>query len=726
MTRAADERPADDFPTHNARTRRYSLGVPRGLRVRAGGRGVVFLRAAGPEDPTTLLWTLDLPEAGERCLLDPRHLHVDESDLPAAERARRERVRETAGGVVTYATDRAGDVAVAAVGATAATIDVDAGRGPRADGAGVRLLDLPGPVTDPRPDPTGQRLAWVREGGLWVAALDGSRPRELAADTDPDVTWGLAEFVAAEEMGRTRGYWWAPDGQRLLAARVDVGPVATWHLGDPAQPWHAPQTVRYPAAGQPNAAVTLAVVDLEGRLTPVRWDTEAWPYLAAVDWRGGAPLVTVQTRDQRRLRLLDVDPATGSTQVRVELTDPQWVELVPGLPRRLDDGRALHAMADGDVRRLAIDGEPIGPAEVGVRRLAGVDDTGAVIAAAEEDPTAIPLWRVPVTTTPVTPSARLTAIDGVHDGAVGDGVTVITRREATHATVQVDVAHPGGHTAIRSLAATPSLTIGPWITRLGDRDLAAALLLPTGHRPGDGPLPVLLDPYGGPHAQRVLQAGVGFATSQWFAEQGCAVLVVDGRGSPGRGRAWEHTVAGDLATLPLADQVEALEAADARWPGTLDRSRVAIRGWSFGGYLAALAVLRRPDVFHAAIAGAPVTDWRWYDTHYTERYLGHPDRNPRAYDACSLLEEAAALCRPLLLIHGLADDNVVAAHTLQLSAALLATGRGHRVLPLTGVTHMTPQETVAANLLRFQADFLAAAWSPTVTLDRGGATSPDP
>jgi len=136
---------------------------------------------------------------------------------------------------------------------------------------------------------------------------------------------------------------------------------------------------------------------------------------------------------------------------------------------------------------------------------------------------------------------------------------------------------------------------------------------------------------------------------------------------------------------------------------------VAIRGWSFGGYLAALAVLRRPDVFHAAVAGAPVTDWRLYDTHYTERYLGHPEQNGAAYERSSLLGDAAKLERPLLLIHGLADDNVVAAHTLRLSALLLAAGRPHSVLPLSGVTHMTPQEEVAENLLLLQVDFLRKA-----------------
>jgi dipeptidyl-peptidase-4 len=219
---------------------------------------------------------------------------------------------------------------------------------------------------------------------------------------------------------------------------------------------------------------------------------------------------------------------------------------------------------------------------------------------------------------------------------------------------------------------------------------------------------VLLDPYGGPHAQRVVQARSAFASSQWFADQGFAVVVVDGRGTPGRGSGWERAIAGDLATAVLEDQLDALAELAALEP-RLDLSRVAIRGWSFGGYLAALAVLRRPDVVRAAVAGAPVTDWRLYDTFYTERYLGHPDEDPEAYDRSSLLADAERLEHPLLLVHGLADDNVVSAHTLRLSSALLAAGRPHQVLPLTGVTHMASQEDVAENLLLLQLAFLRDA-----------------
>jgi dipeptidyl-peptidase-4 len=244
------------------------------------------------------------------------------------------------------------------------------------------------------------------------------------------------------------------------------------------------------------------------------------------------------------------------------------------------------------------------------------------------------------------------------------------------------------------------------LTRTGSRSLATALLLPRG--PIDGPLPVLLDPYGGPHAQRVVSSNAAMLSPQWFADQGFAVVVVDGRGTPGRGSDWERAVQFDLAGPVLDDQVDALTGLASR-DERLDLSRVGIRGWSFGGYLAALAVLRRPDVFHAAVAGAPVTEWRLYDTHYTERYLGDPTADPAPYDACSLLLEAHRLERPLLLVHGLADDNVVAAHTRQLSSALLAAGRPHQVLPLSGVTHMTPQEVVAENLLLLQLEFLNSA-----------------
>jgi dipeptidyl-peptidase-4 len=246
--------------------------------------------------------------------------------------------------------------------------------------------------------------------------------------------------------------------------------------------------------------------------------------------------------------------------------------------------------------------------------------------------------------------------------------------------------------------------------RVGERRLCTAVHLPSWHTPGTR-LPVLLDPYAGPAMQRVT-AGGGWAThlSQWFAEQGFVVLAVDGVGTPGRGPRWEREVHGDVFSGPLRDQIDALHAVAETYPEYgLDLERVAIRGWSYGGSLAELAVLRRPDVFHAAVAGAGVTDQMLYDTHWRERFLGHPETSPEAYAACDILRDAPKLRRPLLLMHGLGDDNVFPVSTLRLSAALLTAGRPHEVLPLSGAGHRVTQEAVAENLILHQLDFLRRA-----------------
>ena len=694
---------SQSFPRQQARTRRFTLGVPRSFTVARDHRRLAWLQSPAGHDPLHRLLVLDLGgDDAPRVAADPRLLDVDDEDLPPEERARRERVREAGGGIVAYAVDDLLSVAAFALGGRLFAADLAAAGGAPA----VRELDVEGPVVDPRPDPHGRRVAFVREGALHVTDLDGGSPVCLVGEVDPDVTWGLAEFVAAEEMGRTRGYWWAPDGTRLAVARVDVGPVARWHLTDPADPGRPPTTLRYPAAGTANAVVTLAVVGLDGSRVDVAWERDRWPYLAAVTWQPHGPLtLLVQSRDQRETAVLVVDDRSGAVTVAATQHDDHWVELVPGVPRWLPDGRLVTTVDVDDHRRVAVDGVPLGPADLQVRRVVAVGgDAVLVTASRDDDPTATAVWRLGLDGD----AEPLTDEDGVADAAGDTTVTVTLSRNLDRDLPHVEVRSPSGTTVLPVHAETPSITAAPTLLRLGERALATALLLPSGHRRGDGPLPVLLDPYGGPHAQRVVRRRDAFLTSQWFADQGFAVLVCDGRGTPGRGPAWERAVAGDLATPVLDDQVAALEAAAAREPD-LDLDRVAIRGWSFGGYLAALAVLRRPDVFAAAVAGAPVTEWRLYDTHYTERYLGDPTVDDTPYRRSSLLEHAAELRRPLLLIHGLADDNVVAAHTLRLSRALLEAGRPHSVLPLSGVTHMTPQEVVAENLLLLQRDFLLQA-----------------
>ena len=679
----------DTFPRQFARTQRFTLGEPRNLVVSPDGARVAFARSRAGDDPTNCLWVLDTASGEERLVADPVQLTgLDDNDnLPAEERARRERLREGAAGVTAYATDEQVRVAAFTLGGKLFVAGLLS--------AQARPLDVDGPVFDPRPAPDASRLAYVRERSLCIAELDGSS-WELAGEADESIAWGSAEFIAAEEMGRLRGFWWSPDSSRLAACRVDTSPVNTWYIANPAEPDQRPAANRYPAAGTQNAAVSVHVLALDGGAVEILWDAERYPYVVAVDWpEEQRLLLTVQSRDQRQLAVLEANPDTGDTAELFVDDDDAWVELVGGVPRLLDDGKLVMTADRDDARRLLIDGDPVTPADLQVRSVVAVHGSRVVFLANPlTDATITHVWQwddgeLSCLTAELGP--------GVHSAA--GAAAVVLRRTSLD--------EPGGRTwigehTITSHAQTPLVTPRVQLQHLGQRRLATAVLLPADH---DGsPLPVLMDPYGGPHAQRAVAASNAHVSSQWFADQGFAVVVADGRGTPGRGSAWERSVYLDLATPVLDDQVDALHAAAEHYP--LDLDRVAIRGWSFGGYLAALAVLRRPDVFHAAIAGAPVTEWRLYDTHYTERYLGNPSIDGAPYAATSLLPLADELTRPLLLIHGLADDNVVAAHTLQLSQALLAGGRAHEVLPLVGVTHMTPQEVVAENLLLHQLHFI--------------------
>ncbi|MFE2107547.1 prolyl oligopeptidase family serine peptidase [Kitasatospora sp. NPDC059463] len=689
--------PTDSLPRQLARTRRLTLGAPALPTVGADGRTVLFLRSRAGDDPVTCLWVLDTGSGEERLLADPAALGADvpDTDLPEAERIRRERARVHARGITAYATDAAGRLAAFALGGDLWLAGTATGE--------VRRVPTATEVHDPRPDPAGRWIAYVGGGALRVVGADGGGDRALAEPEAEDVGYGVAEHVAAEEMGRTRAHWWSPDGAALLVARVDERPVARLRLADPADPARPPRVVRYPLAGTANAEVTLWLLGLDGRRTEVRWDRAGYEYLTAAGWDAHGPYAAVQSRDQRTLLTLAVDPADGATRVLAERRDEHWVELVPGLPARTAAGALVDTADEGDTRHLTVDGRPVTPAGLQVRSVLGTDGERVLFTASDE-PTETHLWSWDQATGAV----RLSEEPGVHTGVRRGGTLVHTARTPGAPTGRTTV-HRDGLPAARTLvshAETPVLAARPELLRLGPRDLRATLFLPTARREGDGPLPVLLDPYGGPALQKVTAAPHWWdLTSRWFAEQGFAVLAVDGRGTPGRGPRWDKSVHADVAGPALEDQIEALHTTAALRPGLLDLDRVAIRGWSYGGFLAALAVLRRPDVFHAAVAGAAPTDHRLYDTHWKERFLGHPDEHPERYDAASLLPDAPGLRRPLLLIQGLADDNVLPAHSLRLSAALLAAGRPHEFLPLAA-GHSPSDEAVAEHLLHHQLDFL--------------------
>ncbi|MFK0114489.1 prolyl oligopeptidase family serine peptidase [Streptomyces sp. NPDC090994] len=694
----------ESFPRRHARTQRFTLGAPRSFSVAPDGSRVAFLRSASGTDRANALWVLDPTSSEERLAADPRALLGGaEEHLPPEERARRERSREGGSGIVGYATDAAVELASFALSGRLFTAELRAGT--------ARELPVAGPVIDPRPSPDGRHVAYVARGALRVTGAEGGDDRALAQPEAEGVSYGLAEFIAAEEMGRTRGFWWGPDSDRLLVARVDDTPVQRWWISDPAHPDRDPHHVPYPAAGTPNADVRLFVIGLDGTRTEVGWDRRRYPYLARVHWSAaGAPLLLAQARDQRSQVYLAVDPESGRTRMVHADEDRTWLELFPGTPCWSPSGQLVRIADEGGARVLAVGERPLTGAQLHVRAVLDVSGEDVLISAsagaeaAEPETGEVHVYRVNELGV-----ERVSAVPGVHSAVRAGDTAVLVSATLDRPGSRAQVLRDGKPVAtVTSYAEDPGLSPRVTLTLGGARRVPCAVLMPTDYH-GDTSLPVLLDPYGGPHGQRVVAAHNAHLTSQWFADQGFAVVVADGRGTPGHSPAWEKSVKDDLAAVVLQDQVDALHSLAADFP--LDLGRVAIRGWSFGGYLAALAALRRPDVFHAAVVGAPVTDLRLYDTHYQERYLGDPNERPEVYRRNSLIDDAGLVDaaephRPMMIIHGLADDNVVVAHSLRLSSALLSAGRPHEVLPLSGVTHMTPQESVAENLLLLQVDFL--------------------
>ncbi|PJN29627.1 prolyl oligopeptidase family serine peptidase [Kitasatospora sp. CB02891] len=679
----------DPFLALSAATGRFSYGSPRAVTLAADARRALFLRSTGPTDPVERLWSFDLTTGQERLVADPLALAPGRTgavaDLPPVERRLRERIRVWAPGIGSFA-------ATADLATAVFTLD---GRLFRCDTVTGSCTELPvaGPAFDPRPSADGALVAYVADDALHLTSGGRLSPADGAR-------WGVAEFAAAEELGRSRGHWWSPDGSAVLAARVDESAVPLRHFADPAHPEREPESFAYPQAGGPNADVQLWVLRLSGDRTRLRWDDAEFPYLLAADWEGdGEILLTVADRLQQRVLLLSADPATGVTRELSRTEDEFWVDPLPGTPLRLPDGRVLTSADTPAARGLALDGKALTDERLQVRRVVGPWHGGLLVEAGDGDPADQQVFLLdPDGGAP----ERLTEGPGVHSVAAhGEGVLLLV--SASLDGVRRELVGPGdARTSFPDLSAELPYRPEPLLRRVTEHGLPSAVLYPRGHVAGNR-LPVLLDVYGGPGFQAVANEPRRWQLKQWWADQGFAVVTVDNRGTPFVSPEFTRAIFRRFSQVAIDDQVAALQALGAEHPD-LDLTRVGVRGWSYGGYFAALAVLRRPDVFHVASAGAPPTDFRLYDTAYTERYLGLPQDNPQGYEADCLLADAPSLRRPLLLIHGLADDNVHPSHSLLLSQALNRAGRPHAVLPLPGVSHMLPDgelERLAAVELAF-------------------------
>ncbi|HXG10706.1 MAG TPA: alpha/beta fold hydrolase [Gemmataceae bacterium] len=684
----------------HAETRGFLLGRPVRAKPTPDGKAVLFLRSQA-RVPKLSLYEFDTTTGQTRQLLTPEQLlQGAEEKLSPEEKARRERQRVSVGGFTDFQLSDDGSLILLSLSGKLYVVR-------RATGQVTELKTGAGTLLDPKFSPDGKRVAYVRDYDLYVYDLTADQERRLTTGGSATKTHGLAEFVAQEEMHRHSGYWWSPDSKFLVYEEADAAGVEVWYVADPIRPEQPPHPSFYPRPGKANVKVRLGVIPVTGGETVwIDWDAKKYEYLTQVRWEKHGPLtLTVQTRDQKELVLLKADPATGKTTPLAVEKDPAWVNLHQSVPRWLAGGKGFLWLSEAGGRPRLQLRDPEGnlvrdlvTADLGPEALVDADpESGQVIVAAGTDPTQSYLYRVALAEgKPVPLAAEL----GLHSASFAKDHSIYVRTTTTPSLMPRSTVHQADGTLVGelpSVAENPPFTPKVEFYEVGEGDgFYTAVVRPHDFDPKKR-YPVIVDVYGGPGHVHVVKAMRNWLLDQWLADQGFIVVAIDNRGTPGRGRDWERALYQKFGSVPLDDQIAGLQALGRKFP-EMDLERVGVVGWSFGGYLAALAVLKRPDVFKAAVAGAPVVDWEDYDTHYTERYLGLPDADREAYREASLLTYAAGLSRPLLLVHGTADDNVYFRHTLKLADALFRAGKEFELLPLSGLTHMVPDPVVTQRL----------------------------
>jgi dipeptidyl-peptidase-4 len=709
---------SDHYLQALAETQNFSLGRPIEAMPTADGKSVIFLRSDSPRDRTTSLYRFDVASGQTEQLAAPEKLIGEQTgSLTPEEKMRQERTRTKVTGITRFALSEDGNQ----IGFTLPGALFVYRLGTKSL---VKLKTGAGNAIDPTFSPDGRKIAYVRDYNLFVYDLETNQEHAVTTGGTETKSFGTAEFVAQEEMARTKGFWWLPDSRTIVYQVNDSSKVEVWYVGDPSAPQNAPYPSHYPRPGKENVDVRLAFANAEdnagsagnannaGNTEPVRWiewDRSKYPYLARVSPTKFGPLtITVETRDQHELVLLEVDLQTGATRPLLRENDPDWVNIDQSVPAWLPSHEFVWTSEkngawelelrrpDGSLDRVVV------PPKSGLQHFSGA--TGSYLFfLAGNNPSESELWRANPN------DAELTRLaGGFHTISVSEnGASVLADTVRAPDSLAKTLVRRTDGTVLGELPSVAEEP--PYYPRIEFSDnsskFVSSIVRPRNFD-ASKKYPVIVDVYAGPGYNRVQKIAEPYLIDQWLADQGFVVVSFDGRGTPGRGRDWERAIYQKFGEIPLADQVSALTNYAAKHP-ELDPTRVGITGWSFGGYMSVLAVERRPDIFKAAVAGAPVTDWLDYDTHYTERFLGLPGDD--VYTASSLIADAPNLNRPLLIIHGTADDNVYFRHSLKLMDAFEKAGRSFQFLPIAGSTHMVLDPGLRVQIEKRTVEFFKAS-----------------
>ena len=686
--------------------------APRALKLSPDGKLLTSLRPRADDRERFDLWGVDTETGEARMLVDSTKFGGGE--LSEAEKMQRERARIGGSrGIVSY--DWAADSQSLLV-----PLDGDVYLA-KLDGSTRRLTSTPQGELDATISPKGGFVSFVRDQNFFVTDLATGTERRLTRDGGGTLSWGLAEFVAQEEMDRTKGAWWSPDDARIAVARVDESGVAIVSRAAIGADGTKIYDQRYPRAGAANAKVQLFVMRNDGTgLARVDLGENDDIYLARVDWAadGKSLYVQRQSRDQKSLDLLRVDPVTGASSVVFSERAKTWLNLHENF-RALGDGSLLWSSERDGFSHLyrwtAGKWTQLTKGAWNVRNIAAVDETGdrVIFTGNRETPTAQGVYAVPLSGGPVTMLSEAgwwnsatvnrsaTRMIVTRSNPVQPEQTYLADAEGKRVQWVEENRIEGGHPYAPYLAAHVRPEFGT--LKAADGSVLHYKLLKPALAEGQR-APVFVQVYGGPGGGRQVTEAWGGAVQQYLVQQGWIVFSVDGRGTPDRGKAFEDQIHRAMSTVEVTDQLTGVDWLKSQ--SFVDPKRIAVYGWSYGGYMTLRLLESAPGVFAAGVSGAPVTKWELYDTHYTERYMGMPQDAGGAYAKANPLTYTDKLADPLLLIHGMADDNVVFENSTALMAKLQAAGKPFETMVYPGQTHRVAGPGISVHLWKTILGFL--------------------